>query len=61
MSTGALVTADSFRINKFGTPDASQATACFAGNGRSIGKKHNKGMARVWRPEHNLNGCQVNK
>ena len=35
----------------FRTPDASQAAARFAGNGCSIGKKRNKGLARVWRPE----------
>ena len=32
-------------------PDTSQAAARFAGNGDSIGKKRNKGMARVWYPE----------
>ena len=33
-----------------GTPDASQAATRFAGNGCSIDKKRNKGMARIWHP-----------
>ena len=60
MSTDALVTADSFRVNTFGTPDASHAFVVLLANGATIACEARRGLTRVWHPEHNLNGRQVN-